>query len=202
MLQRSEEWHEKRRGRFTASNIINILGKDGLKKTNDAIKNMALNKAIEEVFGVDQEDRFVSFDMQRGIDLEPMAFECFKNLKSLDFIDVENCSFFEYGKNAGASPDGIVSGDSCLEIKCPKKNNFFEVVISNEIDPKYYAQMQMQMLCTGSIQCYYFNYIVLNSQEHYHEIVVERDEKYIELIKERILIASELKNQFIKKIKK
>jgi len=200
MLQRTEEWYEQRRGRFTASDIHRILGKEGLKATVKSIENIALEKAIEQVYGLDQEVFLVSFDMQRGIELEPLAFQKFKSLKELDFVETKECGFFKYEDHAGASPDGVVSDSSVLEIKCPKRNNFFNVKSKNLIDPKYFAQMQMQMLCTGFDKCYYFTYTVIDAKELYHEIIIERDDKFISFIKERIEHAIELKKEFIKKI--
>ena len=201
MLQRSEEWLEIRRGRFTASDIYRLLGEDGLKKTEQSIDNFALEKAIEQVYGIDDDGFFISMDMQKGIDREPLAFECFKQKKALEFLTVEPCFFYQYGDHAGASPDGIVSDGSVLEIKCPKKKTFFEVVRTNYIDPKYMAQMQMQMLCTGLKQSYYFNYIIIGGKEYHHEIVVKRDDGFIGFMEERILKAIELKKEIIDQIK-
>ena len=201
MLQRTEEWFKAREGRFTASNISRLLGKEGLKRTKDSIDNFAFEKAVETIYGVET-DQVISFDMQRGIDLEPYAFAKFKELKSLEFLDVKEVGFYEYEEGAGASPDGIVSNNSNLEIKCPKRNKFFKLVANGavEIDAGYIAQMQMQMLATGTIQTYFFNYLIENGIEYWHEIIVPRDEEMISLIKNRIFIGNEIKKDYIKKI--
>ena len=125
MLQRSDDWFEMRKGRFTASNIHKLLGVRGLGQTGESY---IFEKAVEEVFGLDENDSFTSYDMQRGVELEPLAFRKFKELKELDFIDVEETTFFPYGKHAGASPDGLVSDNSILEIKCPRPTKFFNLV--------------------------------------------------------------------------
>lgn len=201
MLQRTDEWFEVRRGKFTASDISRLLGKEGLKMTNQSIDNYAFEKAIENVFGIEQND-FISMDMQRGISLEPLAFDRFKEIKDFQFIGVENAGFYEFGKNAGASPDGIVSDNSVLEIKCPRRNKFFKLVANGqeEIDAGYYAQMQMQMLCTDAEKAYFFNYYIENSLEYWHELIILRDEEMINLIKQRIEIATEIKLNYINKI--
>lgn len=155
-LQRSDEWIEQRRGKFSASEIYKILGIKGLGETG---KSYAIEKAIEQLYGKFEES-FISYDMQHGIDTEPLAFAKFKELKGLDFLEVTNCGFFEYCENSGASPDGLVSDNAILEIKCPKSTTFFKLVATNEIDQKYYAQMQMQMLCTDAIKGYFFNYLI------------------------------------------
>jgi len=193
-LQRTEEWFTQRLGRFTASRISELLGIKGLGLTGEGY---AFEKACEIVFGKDDEEDFESYDMKRGNMLEPLAFGMFKRKMDLDFVDVTETHFFEYGTNAGASPDGLVGKDEILEIKCPRSKKFFKVVQSNEVDKKYYDQMQMQMLCTESVACNYFNYIQFNGKEYGHLIRVERDEERINLITERIEEATVLRDKYI-----
>ena len=196
MLQRSSDWFDARKGRFTASDIHKLLGVRGLGQTGESY---IFEKAVEEVFGLDEEDTFVSNDMQRGITLEPLAFRKFKELKEFEFLDVQETTFFSYGSHAGASPDGLVGNDAILEIKCPRPTKFFNLVAKgiDAIDKEYIAQMQMQMLCTNSVKAYFFNYIIFNGKEMWHEIEVERDEKMIDLIKERIEQAIKIKQEFV-----
>lgn len=196
MLQRSDDWFEARKGRFTASDIHKLLGIRGLGQTGESY---IFEKAVEEVFGLDKEDTFVSSDMQRGITLEPLAFRKFKEIKEFEFLDIQETTFFPYGSHAGASPDGLVGNDSILEIKCPRPTKFFNLVAKgfDAIDKEYIAQMQMQMLCTNSNKAYFFNYIIFNGKEMWHEIEVERDEKMIDLIKERIEQAIKIKQDLV-----
>ena len=192
--QRSKEWFDLRLGRFTASQIDNILGVKGLGLTGESY---IFEKAAEIVFGADEEESFVSYDMQRGTELEPIAFAKFKELKELEFIDVQETSFFVLGDHAGASPDGLVGNDAILEIKCPRPMKFFKLVKDNQIDKVYMSQMQMQMLCTNSVRAHFFNYIIYNGVEMWHEIIVDRDEKIIKLIKDRLAEAVKIKGEFI-----
>jgi hypothetical protein len=83
-VQRTLEWHQQRLGKFTASEIYKLMGIKALGLTG---QSYAFDKAVEELFG-EVEDNFVSYDMERGIELEPLAFAKFKELKSFDFIDV------------------------------------------------------------------------------------------------------------------
>lgn len=196
MLQRSKEWFDARKGRFTASEIHCLLGEKGLGLTGESY---IFKKAAEEVFGLDEEDSFISADMKRGIELEPLAFRKFQEIKQEDFLNVEEATFFPYGEHAGASPDGLVSDNAIIEIKCPKSLKFFNLVAKGEkaIDKQYYYQMQMQMLCTKSEKCYFFNYIIFNGVEMWHEIEVKRNENIIDLIKSRIEEAIKIKKDFM-----
>lgn len=194
--QRSEEWFKERQGRFTASRINELLGIKGLGLTGE---NYAFENAVEIVFGINEEENFSSFDMQRGVSLEPLAFRKFLELKDLEFLEVKEAYFFPYSDDAGASPDGLVGEDAILEIKCPRPNKFFKLVATgyDAIDKQYIDQMQMQMLCSNSKRCYFFNYIIFNGAEMWHEIIVERDDVRIELIKQRIKEAVTIRNEFV-----
>lgn len=195
MEQRSKEWHEARKGRFTASTIFNILGAKGLGETG---KTHAFEKAVDIVFGYSEEEEFIPYDMQRGIELEPFAFRKFREEKEAEFMQVEKCTFFPFGDNAGASPDGLVGDKAILEIKCPKPNKFFRLVAegTKAIDTKYISQMQMQMLCTNSDRCYFYNYIIFNGQEMGHEIIIERDNAMCDFIQKRIIEAVIVRDEY------
>ena len=202
MLQRTEEWFKEREGKFTASQINRLLGKEGLKRTEDSISNYAFEKSVEMIYGVQEQD-FVSFDMQRGIDLEPLAFKRFKEIKELEFLEVVETGFHSYCENSGASPDGLVSDNSILEIKCPKRDKFFKIVANgiDEVDPVYIAQMQMQMMATNTEKAYFFNFLIEEGVEYWHTLMIQRDQLMIELIKERISKAVIIRDKFIEKIK-
>lgn len=199
MEQRSNDWFNARLGKFTASGIHKLLGKQGLGETG---KTYCFEKAIELVFGKDDSDSFTSFDIQRGVELEPMAFKKFCETKIEDFIDIQETTFFPYGEVGGASPDGLVGADAILEIKCPRPNKFFNIVATGQIDKEYIAQMQMQMLCSNSKRAYFFNYIIFNGVEMWHEIIVERDEATIELIKQRIAEAVIIRDEYVLQLTK
>lgn len=198
MLQRTNEWFNERLGRFTGSQIHRLLGVKGLGQTGDTY---AFENAVEMVFGRDEDEEFVSFDMKRGVELEPFAFAKLKELKALEFINVEKCGFFPLGDNAGASPDGLVDKDAVAEIKCPRPKKFFNLLVTGDIDKEYIAQMQMEMLCTNSVRCHFFNYIIYNGTPMHHEIILERDEAMIALIKERIAEATEIRDKYVEMLK-
>lgn len=187
--QRSEQWHKERVARFTGSQISKLLSPKGLGKTGEAyIFEVVYNSLFSDL-----EENINTYDMQRGTELEPLAFEKLREILGKRFISIENCGFFKYKDIGGASPDGLTSDDGIIEIKCPKAKTFFNVVANNYIDPTYYDQMQKEMLSTGRSKGYYFNYFVdLNGKEYWHLIEVERDEKRINLIKERLEQARDL----------
>jgi putative phage-type endonuclease len=197
--QRSEDWFNQRAGRFTASRISELLGVKGFGLTGEGY---IFEKAIEIAVGRDEDETFESFDMRRGNELEPLAFDMFRERKQLDFIDVEKASFFPYKDYAGASPDGLVGENEILEIKCPRPKKFFNLVANGieAIDKNYIDQMQMQMLCTNSVGCYFFNYIIYNGKPMGHEIYVPRDDQRIEFIEKRMIEALDLRDYYVRSI--
>jgi len=190
--QRSEDWYKERYGKFTASTIHKLLGARGLGQTGESY---AIEKAIEQLYG-QIEDGYKGADMQRGIDLEPLAFAKFKEL----YPETTESFMYPYGEHAGASPDGVVGADGILEIKCPRATKFFKIVADGNIDSEYIAQMQMQMLCSGAKMAYFFNYCIVHGEELHHLIKVPRDEAMITLIKERLEMAIAIKESYITKI--
>lgn len=223
MEQRTDEWYNARIGRFTASDCIDLCADGSRKMTDeelrifkennpksrktttwdipDGLKTKALQKAVEHFIGRKEDSEFLPKDMQRGVDLEPYAFENFKAKKELEFLQVETCGFIFDGEHSGSSPDGLVSDDAVLEIKCPDRDAFFKLVLTGEINKKYFFQIQKQMHDTGRSKCYFFNYLIHEGEELTHEIVVPRCEDTIKLIQDRIKIATELKQDYINKIK-
>lgn len=192
--QRSEEWFKDRFGKFTASQIHKLLGVRGLGQTGETY---AVEKAIESLYG-QVEENVQSWDMRRGIELEPIAFGRFKEL----YPETVESYMFPYGEHAGASPDGVVGTEAVLEIKCPRAVKFFKLVADGIIDKEYIAQMQMQMMCSNSKRAYFFNYLQLNGREYHHTIIVERDEAFIDIMKKRIEEAIKIKEDYIVKLLK
>lgn len=225
-LQRTDEWFAIRNGRFTGSEMHKLMtgGKREMteqelaeykeanpkgKRTTidvmfgDTALSYIFSKACDVVFGRDEDEQFVSQDMLRGQMLEPIAFEKFKELKEAEFMTVEKTSFFVYGDNAGASPDGLVNKDAVLEIKAPRPPKFFKLVKDGyaAIDNEYIVQMQTEILCTNSKRAHFFNYIIYNGVPMWHEILVERDEEMINEIKNRIDAAVIIRDQYIKELR-
>lgn len=200
LQQRSQEWYEERRGKATSSCISKLLGVKGLGETG---KSYAFEMAVEIVEGIDTEENYVSFDMQVGIEREPLAFDKFKQLKSLQFLTVKESTFKALGKDTGGTPDGEVSDNSGLEIKCPKAVKFFRIVAKGveELDQSWIDQAQHQMMVFGFKQVYFFIYCIYNGEEKWHEIVLPRNEERISLIKSRLTEWVKYRDEYVELIK-
>lgn len=146
MEQRSPEWFAARVGRVTGSNVGAILGVDPYRDANDVMRAMvrSYHKAESEFKG--------NIATEWGVANEDSAQFDYTIFTGNEVIE---CSFFTYRNWLGASPDGLVGLDRVLEIKCPfgKRRDTPPVFKSLEEQPHYYAQMQIEMLCTGRPKC-------------------------------------------------
>lgn len=55
--------------------------------------------------------------------------------------------------NFGASPDGLLGADGCLEIKCPTVDTFTRWILEKDMPPDYKPQMLAQMAVTKRKWC-------------------------------------------------
>ena len=220
VVQRSEEWHKLRAGRFTSSKASALLstGKRPMseeeieeqKKLNpksritttecigEAFFSYCFEVAENSIFGVAEEDSFESFDMHRGNVLEPLIFRAFKEKKELDFLDVTECGFFTKGEHEGSSPDGLVSDNAVAEIKAPRRSKFFRIVRDgiDALDKEWIAQAQHQMRVTGRSKCYFVVGYLHENRMLLHEIVIKRDEAIQKIFEERMPYAIEIMEEY------
>ena len=148
--QRTDEWQLLRAGKVTASKVADLLAKT--KSGPAASRKNYLAQLICERLTGQKTNGFTSAEMQWGIDHEAAARELytaqtFNEVVEIGFVDHPTIAM------AGCSPDGLVGDDGLIEIKCPNTATHIENLMRRDADPKYFAQMQMQMACTGRKWC-------------------------------------------------
>lgn len=151
MKQRSPEWFAARVGRVTGSNVGAILGCDPYRGPENILRAM-----VRSHHGVESEFKGnVATDWGTANE-DTAQFEYTMETGN----EVMECSFFTYEGWLGASPDGLISSKRVLEIKCPfgKRNDNPVVFKTIEEQPHYYAQMQIEMICTGTDSCDFFQW--------------------------------------------
>lgn len=184
------DWLSLRAGKFTGSDFSVMLGNGETKR------KMILEKATEHILGKPcNKDHYVSADMLRGIELESVARQLYMEET---FNDVKEVGFIEKDEYCGVSPDGLVNEDGIIEIKCPKDTVFVEQSITGKIKPEYYTQIQYVLYITGRQWCDYVAY-----NENFPLLIrrYERDEEYIEKIKNALEDGIEQVKQIILKFK-
>jgi putative phage-type endonuclease len=142
MDQRSIEWHQARLGHATGSRASDILaGKD-----TQARKGYITQLVTERLTGASQ-DFYTNADMQRGIEVEPVARAAYQASNEL----VDEVGFIKHPTILwfGASPDGLVGSDGLVEIKCPRSTTHLDYIQAKKPPQKYIPQMLAQLSCTG-----------------------------------------------------
>lgn len=147
--QRTAEWFENHIGMLTSSRIADVITK---RKKNpgeplQAYLDLRLELAVERVTKKPSE-HFVSYWMERGLELEPLARAAYElqtgnEVELVDFVlhpDRENFLW------VGCSPDGLC-GDELIEIKVPKPTTHAEYLLGECVPEEYVPQMAWQLAC-------------------------------------------------------
>lgn len=150
MDQRTEEWFAARRGKVTASRIADVVARTRSGYAASRANYMA-ELVVERLTGKSVEG-FTNAAMQWGVDNEPLARDAYSAkvgelVTEVGFMDHPSIVM------AGASPDGLVSLEGCVEIKCPNTATHIQSLMDREPPQRYFYQMQWQMACAGRQWC-------------------------------------------------
>jgi hypothetical protein len=208
--QGSVAWHKQKNGKIGSSNIHKLMGN---AKKEGALCAAALTYcnelACDIIIGEPKEDEFTSRDMERGLELEPIAVDAFEYyMEKLNPADPVTCSevgFITHPNQPryGASLDSKVSDGGILEIKCRQRKGHLEQFLifqKLEIGPFLTKaedtkiatfQRQWGMFCTGSTHSYFVGYTDELKLEEGGLLVkrFERDEELIEKMAEKAALA-------------
>ncbi len=140
-------------GRVTGSNVGAILGCDPNKTAKDVMRAMVRRYHGEPT------------EFQGNIATEWGRLH--EALAGMDFLCatgvlIEDCGFFIHPEHdwLGATPDGLIQDDGIAEIKCPFgiRNDPAPQFKTAQEQPHYYAQMQVEMACTGRVWAAFYQW--------------------------------------------
>lgn len=153
--QGTDEWHQARLGKVTASRIADVMAKT--KSGASASRARYMGQLIAERLTGEPSSSFTNAAMQWGTDTEPQARTAYEFAHD---VTVQQVGFVTHPtlEDTGASPDGLVEEDGLVEIKCPETHTHLETILSGKIDRKYILQMQWQMMCTNRKWCDFVSY--------------------------------------------
>lgn len=146
VIQGSPEWFAQRLGKVTASRLVDVLAK--VRSREAASRAGYRAELVAERLTGKQQEGFTNAAMKWGTECEPLARAAYE----AEFgLLVEEVGMIPHPAiaMAGASPDGLVSIDGLIEIKCPETKSHIDTMLSGEAPAKYIPQMQWQMACTG-----------------------------------------------------
>lgn len=155
--QHSEAWHYLRCGRVTGTRFKSLMAGETTATYKDLITQLAC-----EIITGQQEDAYVSADMERGTMLEPVAREAYEmefgqEVKQIGFITPDDSEFADW---VGISPDGMLQDGGLLEIKCPKYKTHLEYIEADKLPSEYRYQVQGQLFVTEAPYCDFMSYAV------------------------------------------
>lgn len=190
--QGSIEWLQARTGAITASMFSECRKrlKSGPNKGDftAAAKQYAFRLAIERISGeLLDEDKFETFEMRRGRDLEPEARLKHEEKKG---ILVEQAGFAKTNDGRfGVSVDGLIDDDGISEYKCfIAPSSLMPIILENDIS-SCIDQVMGGLWITGRKYGHFVLYCPALKRigKELKIIEVERDDNYIEELESDLL---------------
>jgi hypothetical protein len=175
--QGTPDWFACRLGTPTASCFDKVLTPTGKPSAQaEAYMHQLLAELITcQPAGADlSENEWV----QRGKEMEAEARLWFELEHD---VDVRQVGFVRNGP-IGCSPDGLI-GDAVLEVKCPAPHTHVGYLLGGDLPTKYKPQVQGQIMVCEAPHADFISYcpgmppVVVR---------VERDEKYIKALQDRL----------------
>jgi putative phage-type endonuclease len=151
MEQRTPEWFAARAGRVTGSQVGGLLGLSPHVSEGDAFRAL-----VRSVHGMDSEFKGnVATEYGTFHESGALAEYVMETGNAVDQV-----GFVTHGDWLGASPDGLVGDFGLIEIKCPfgQRDKNPPAFKSIEDQPHYYAQIQVQLYCTGNKWCDFYQW--------------------------------------------
>lgn len=185
MFDQYNDWITDRLGKFTASEIWKLMekgrGKDeyfgkGAKTyirqkaaeilTQEPINGGRLNIAALEWGSAHEHEAVKRFEKETGLTVE--------------YYGGASPKFFDYTPFSGGSPDGLITGEAIIEIKCPfnSAEHIEHLLINTSEDlkdyyPEAYWQILFNMICTETSKGYFISYDNRFAEEPLQTKIVE-----------------------------
>jgi len=148
MQQGTVEWHEVRRGKFTASEFGDLFMGKSTKGYNNLINRVVFERMTGEIA-----ESFSNGWTERGKALEPEAREAYE---MQTFNKVHQIGFMELDEWIGCSTDGLIGENGIVSIKCPKYSTLIDYHLSGKIPPEYAWQMQGELWISERAWCDFY----------------------------------------------
>lgn len=204
MNQRTDEWFEIRKGKFTGSEIWKLMVEP--KNKNESLSETAKGYIIEKIveqYSIDDSEPLTTISMQWGIDNEPLAKKWYSKFTGNSITDCTYIHHKLFPMNAGGSPDGYLENkNAIIEIKCPYNgvNHIKHIMTESQYMKQeckdYYWQMQFYMMIMDADYCDFISFDPrINHSFGMHIKKIERNDIDIDLMNKKIQVAIDYKEQ-------
>ena len=132
--QGTPEWFKERIGSIGGSSISSVIagGKGTMRKN-------LLYRLSGEILSGQKYEGYSNSHMERGVELEAEARNLYEMITDVSVLQVGLVKENEFKHY---SPDGLVSDEGIIEIKCVIPSVQIETIITEKIPGQYYKQMQ------------------------------------------------------------
>jgi len=201
-LQRTEKWFNDRCGKFTGSRFVDVLARN--KKTGEPLE--AYNRCIwqvafERISGTPLEGATGSA-LRWGTEMEPSARAAYELDTGLVVTESEFITHPKY-PFTGCSPDGLVSVNGGLEMKCPKDSIVHLQRFLTGVPDEYRPQCQGFLWVTEREWIDFVSYDPRQAPEfQLLKIRINRNETLISEIEKSVIRAEEEAVALIERLKR
>lgn len=152
--QRSEAWFEARLSRVTGSMASNIWDKTKKGERIAGWTSYQDQLLAEALTGISADDVYVTRDMQRGIELEPVARNALARQLG---VRIRETGFLAHKTiRAGSSLDGDIDDfRAVVELKCPKTTTHLRYIEANVVPDTYMGQGLHNLYVSGAEVLYF-----------------------------------------------
>ncbi|PPC95205.1 MAG: exonuclease [Methylotenera sp.] len=188
ILQKSEDWHQLRCGKWTGSKFHDVLAKKKDGKPTQKREDLIWDIATERIQGY-QPSGMTSYSLKWGNDNEPLARQSYE-IKTGEFV--EEIAFIKHPKYdfVGVSPDGLIGSEGMIEIKSPSSPKVHLQRWIDGVPDEYVAQLQGGLWVTGRKWIDFISYDG-DTDDRFKLLVIRvyRDEAFINNLEDEILKA-------------
>ncbi|MDR9419476.1 lambda exonuclease family protein [Gracilimonas sp.] len=171
---------------ITPSGFAKVMtGSRGKSKFGKTATSYA-EEIVQLMIGVPSDD-YTSYEMQWGIDHEPLAIKSYEKYKMVEVQEKSRIEHPEYDFISG-EPDGLIGTDGIIEVKCPNSNNHFKNLLNGEQITQYRYQIQGYLWLTERKWCDFVSFDPRYPDKYQLSVNrVVRDDAMIEELEERCI---------------
>lgn len=179
VAQGSLEWSRLHWGRPTASQFARFMTTKFELRDSTPVNTYLYERLAEKIMN-HALPGFSSFATDQGTIREEQA----RPFYALEYdVDIRQVGFVEsVDGRCGCSPDGLISEDEGIEIKCPQPQTHVGYLDKGKVPSDYIQQVHGSIYVTGRKRWHFFSYCP--AIKKHLRVIVERDEEIMTKIGE------------------
>lgn len=184
--QRTDDWRAVRAGKITGSCFKHIVEKTKTGKPL-ASREKYLHELVFEIMSGTPKHEISGRSLSWGTDVEQYAKEAYE-LETGHFVFESGFIQHPLHEFIGVSPDGLISEDGAIEIKCPHDEAVHVETLLSGMPEMHIPQVQGVMYVTGRKWVDFISYDPRQAEEYRLYVQrIERDDTYIESLDRELL---------------